>query len=116
MDASRRFRIANRIGLLLRREFGEGIDCQRMVADPLYARDVLLVCDASPGSDLASLAQHFRAAAVEPADPGAGPGFDADASGFGATAVIPDTGPGAVPPAVPEPVRRWYSPARWLGR
>ncbi|MFY9511414.1 MAG: hypothetical protein WAQ05_10635 [Rubrivivax sp.] len=60
MHTARLFRIANRIHLLLLKELGQGIDVQRMVNQRLYARDVLLVCDARPGSDLASLAQHFR--------------------------------------------------------
>lgn len=53
-------KIAQRINLLLQRELAQGIDVQRMLAQPLYARDVLLVCDAVRGSDLAMLAQQFR--------------------------------------------------------
>ena len=60
MDTSRLFRIANRIHLLLLKELGQGIDVQRLLNERLYARDVLLVCDAQPGTDLASLALHFR--------------------------------------------------------
>lgn len=62
MDQARLLQIANRIHLLLLRELQQGIDVRRMLDDARYARDVLLVCDAMPGSDLASLAQHFRAA------------------------------------------------------
>ena len=53
-------KIAQRINLLLQRELAQGIDVPRMLAQPLYARDVLLVCDAVRGSDLALLAQQFR--------------------------------------------------------
>lgn len=83
MHTARLFRIANRIHLLLLKELGQGIDVQRMVQQRLYARDVLLVCDARPGTDLASLAQHFRdtraAAAQAPA------AAQAADSGFGST-------------------------------
>ena len=47
---------------LLVREMGQGIDPARMLAEPLYARDVLLVCEALPGSELAELAPQFRRA------------------------------------------------------
>ncbi|MBP6765569.1 MAG: hypothetical protein KA141_11260 [Rubrivivax sp.] len=68
MNTRRCLKIADRINALLLRELRQGIDRQRMVAEPLYARDVLLVCEAFPGSDLASLAKHFRAAAAEVAE------------------------------------------------
>jgi len=68
MNTRRCLKIADRINALLLRELRQGIDRQRMVGEPLYARDVLLVCDAFAGSDLASLAQHFRAAAAEAAE------------------------------------------------
>ena len=41
---------------------GQGIDPARMLAEPLYARDVLLVCEALPGTELAELAPKFRQA------------------------------------------------------
>ncbi len=52
--------LAQRINTLLQRELAQGIDVQRMLAQALYARDVLLVCEAMRGSDLAGLAQQFR--------------------------------------------------------
>ena len=62
--------IADRIDVLLQARLGRGIDLQRMVAEPLYARYVLLVCDAHRGEELAQLAQRYRAAALEePAEP-----------------------------------------------
>jgi hypothetical protein len=58
---ARRRRIAQRIAALLARTLDAPVDVQRLLDDARYARDVLLVCDAHPGSDAASLAMHFRA-------------------------------------------------------
>ncbi len=84
MNTPRCLKIADRMHVLLIHELGEGIDRQRMVQEPLYARDVLLVCDALVGSDLASLAQHFRSAAAQadPETPETTPGALAGASRF----------------------------------
>ena len=60
MNARRCLRIAQRIDVLLARELGEGIDTERMLADALYARDVLLVCDAMREHELATLSPRFR--------------------------------------------------------
>ncbi len=60
------FKIADRIHALLVRELGQGLDRQRMVQEALYARDVLLVCDALHHSDAPFLAHHFRRAAASP--------------------------------------------------
>ena len=54
--------LADRIHALLVREIGQGVDRQRLLREPLYARDVLLVCDALPQSGLPALAQKFRQA------------------------------------------------------
>jgi hypothetical protein len=122
MDLDTRRQLANRIHLLLRRELGQAIDVVRTLADPLYARDVLLVCDAMPGTDLASLAKQFRAA-----EPLAAPTAGGDA---GATSHRPQVhsdfaaakaaGQGTEPPLPPvgnpAATRHWLSPARWLGR
>jgi hypothetical protein len=54
--------IAGRIDAALQRELGEGIDLARMLSDPLYRRDVLLVCDAQETSELAAMANEFRQA------------------------------------------------------
>lgn len=59
-------KIADRIHLLLVRELGQGLDRQRMVNDALYARDVLLVCDALRLTDAPFLALHFRRSAAAP--------------------------------------------------
>ena len=59
-------KIADRIHVLLVREIGQGLDRQRMVKEQLYARDVLLVCDAMRGTDAPVLATHYRRAAAGP--------------------------------------------------
>lgn len=59
-------KIADRIHVLLVRELGQGLNRQRMVQEPLYARDVLLVCDALRQTDAPFLAQHFRRSAASP--------------------------------------------------
>jgi hypothetical protein len=113
MNTSRLFRIANRIHLLLLKELGQGIDMRRMTRDTLYARDVLLVCDVRPGSDLASLAQHFRDTRATLADlPVRDSG--ADSSGFGNT-LNSLFGSDFAPARLAPPPRRWFSPARWVG-
>lgn len=114
MNTRRCLKIANRINALLLRELRQGIDHQRMVQDPLYARDVLLVCDAFAGSDLASLAQHFRAAAAEAAEtPASASGPN---SGFSASRFLSSIfGPISTldpPPAKPsaDKPRSWFGP------
>jgi hypothetical protein len=108
MNDARRLRIANRIHLLLRRELGQGIDVRRMLAEPLYARDVLLVCDAHPpGSDLDSLARHFRHCSAEPVDEFGQPsGFGDSGTGFGASRLPPDPDDPPLPRPAP---RRWFA-------
>jgi hypothetical protein len=80
MNNRRCLTIAERIKALLLFELDHEIDPQRMVAEPLYARDVLLVCDTFRDGDLASLSRHFRTAAAEPPPAAA-------ASGQGSAAV-----------------------------
>ena len=119
MNDARLLRIANRISLLLLKQLGESIDVRRMTAEPLYARDVLLVCEAEPGSDLDSLAHHFRVASAEPVDAHGQPsGFGGDSTGFGLSRPagsdselppLPMAHAGSTPP-------RWFSRSRWLAR
>lgn len=113
-----RYPIAERIGELLQLELGQGIDARRMLNDRLYARDVLLVCEARPGSELATLAGYFRQApAFRMREPVPAPASEPPSTGFGASR-----------PGVPSDLvdltgrtahgtrrRPWYSPARWLG-
>jgi len=115
MNADRLFRIANRIHLLLLRELGQGVDVKRMLTEPLYARDILLVCEAMPGSDLDSLAKHFRAGTVAGGDETGLPSiFGPDSSGFGPSR------PAATDSEMPDlplagtqaNTRRWLSRAR----
>jgi hypothetical protein len=94
-----RLQIATRIHFLLLRELGRGIELGAMLNRPLYARDVLLVCDAHPGAELARLAQRFRAAsAAPPSESAAASGFNesafaADSSGFGHAQPLPAGAP-----------------------
>lgn len=89
MNARRCLKIASRIGALLEQEIGIGVDAKRMLTERLYMRDVLLVCDANRGNELAELATWFRRSAAEvPAD-------SAPPSGFGVDSVFPISGFGS---------------------
>ncbi len=59
-------KLADRIDALLKHEIGQGIDRQRLLADPLYSRDVLLVCEALVATAGPLLARSFRRAAAAP--------------------------------------------------
>ena len=56
-----RLQIAQLLHPMLQREIGHAIEIERLLGDPRYARDVLLVCDALPDSALRALAAAFRA-------------------------------------------------------
>jgi hypothetical protein len=58
--APSRLQIATRIHLMLLRELGQGVAVEQLLTHDHYARDVLLVCDALRGSELAQLADDFR--------------------------------------------------------
>jgi len=75
---NRRLQLATRIHYALLREIGLGIDVGRLLKHPLYARDVLLVCDACTGHDLRRLATAFRGAST----PAAAAGGSGGSSGF----------------------------------
>jgi hypothetical protein len=138
MNTRRCLQIADAMHELLLRELSEGVDGPRMIAEPLYARDVLLVCDAMAGTEAATLAQQYRVAANERDATAARPSPtpDADVAGsrprFGPTTMSDDDSffgplrsgspssldpPAATGPArdSPAPARRWFSPSRWLG-
>ncbi|RVU43297.1 hypothetical protein [Rubrivivax rivuli] len=70
MNTRRCLKVAARIHALLVQELGQGIEPARMLSEPLYARDVLLVCEGLPGTELPQLAFKFRQAlaAVDPED------------------------------------------------
>lgn len=139
MNARRCLRIASRIGDLLEKEIGLGLDPKRMLTERLYMRDVLLVCDAYRGGELAELATWFRRAAAEmPSDTVAPTAFGMD-SGFSQSDFEPSgfatsgfdsrrdpIGPLPTPAALVRhqleqqraAARRggWLSAARWQGR
>jgi hypothetical protein len=100
MADERRQRIAERMHLLLVRELGEGIDVGRMLAQPLYARDVLLVCEALRGSDLEVLGKQFRYATEAMDD---------------AVSLPPSRWPDSTPTSPPSRwPRGWFRNSRWL--
>lgn len=87
-----RLQIAQRIHQLMLREIGHAIEIERLLTEPHYARDVLLVCDAVPGAELVPLAALFRLAQLAPAGASSAPGhaqqpteWSRDTSGFGLT-------------------------------
>jgi len=98
-----RLQIAERIHQLLLREIGFAIEIDRLLADARYARDVLLVCDATPGGELIPLASLFREASRRrPAGLAGAPGhaqqpteWSRDTSGFGVTQPPPAAGTAA---------------------
>ena len=59
-------KLADRMHTLLTHELGQGLDRQRMLREPLYARDVLLVCDALRDTEAPLLAHYFRRAVTCP--------------------------------------------------
>ena len=61
-----RLQIAQQLYPLLQREIGHAIEIERLLGEPRYARDVLLVCDALPNAELRALAAQFRADAALP--------------------------------------------------
>lgn len=67
MSDPERLQLAQRMSALLQRELGERVDGQRMLAQPLYARDVLLVCRALTNTDGPELAQRFETSDLAPA-------------------------------------------------
>jgi hypothetical protein len=119
MDTRRCFRIADRINAGLQSELGQGIERERMVHEPLYARDVLLVCEALRGSELARHARQFRVA-LAAAEPSLEPERVADTprnSGFSASRFFnslfgPSSGFDGAPADAAPPARR----SGWFGR
>jgi hypothetical protein len=120
-----RLQLAKRIHQMLLREIDHAIEVERLLADPLYARDVLLVCEAVPGGELAPLAALFREASRPGPGQAGAPGhapqaneWGRDTSGFGVTQPPPvPAKPGArrasdADKPVPTEQRRSWLP-RW---
>lgn len=114
MNPRRCLKIASRISALLQRELGQGVDATRMLSEPMYARDVLLVCEAMEGSELAELAPAFRAALAAATDPAAGgaPPAGFSASRFLNSLFAASTGSPASTLDAPPALRR----RGWFGR
>ena len=124
-----RQQLAHRLHAALMRELGQGIDVKQMLGSVLYARDVLLVCQAYPGSELQQLGQQFRLAEVEAPWPEASARFGAwrrDRSGFGVSkpgtsesfsdfdALIDSAHEAGQ--ATRHTARRWLTPSTWFTR
>ena len=97
-----RLQIATKIHFFLLRELDHGIDIQKMLTNERYARDVLLVCQACRGSELALLAEQFQRAMPHVPQPPAA----ADA----------DTQPGALAAQAPPPNATLSWLTRWMQR
>jgi len=107
-----RLQIATRLHFVLLRELGQGIDVGKMLKRDVYARDVLLVCDAHGDPELSRLAQAFRGATDDAGQPTASTlawresqfaGADSS-SGFGASRPMTAHAP-VTTPAAP---RTWF--------
>ncbi len=96
-----RLQLAQRIHQRLLQEIDHAIEVERLLAEPRYARDVLLVCEAIPGGELAALAALFRESG-QPPHPGRTPqpnDWSRDTSGFGVSQPPPMTPPPGPPGA-----------------
>ncbi|MDE2614430.1 MAG: hypothetical protein KGL78_13385 [Burkholderiales bacterium] len=130
MNSRHCLRIADRIDVLLQARLGRGIDLQRMLGDPLYRRDVLLVCDAHRGDELAELALRFREASVAAEAVAEGPASSASDWGSPTSSGIASSQFDTSRPSQPEssslppddaaasgPLQRraraWHALARW---
>jgi hypothetical protein len=121
-----RLQLAQRIHQLLLREIDHAIEVERLLADPRYARDVLLVCEAVPGGELQPLVRLFRDTSQPATGPAEPPGhapqpneWGRDTSGFGVTQPPPVPTPSSTrrasdsepAPLEPRPRRSWLP--RW---
>jgi len=138
-----RLQIAQQLHALLQRELGHAIEIERLLGEPRYARDVLLVCDALPNTELRALAALFRGelppavasaptavpSVAQPATAAASatlgnPGharwpteWSRDTSGFGVSRPAPVTqAPDSTPGAVGAKPPVAESRASWLAR
>ena len=126
-----RLQLAQRIHQVLVREIDHAIEVERLLTDIRYARDVLLVCDALPGSEAPPLAMQFRALPPPAAGinrtsaPTGAPGhaqqpadWSRDTSGFGITQPPPvkaaaNSRPSAANPPAEQAERRRNWLPRW---
>jgi hypothetical protein len=115
MDKRLCLKIARRINTLLTESLGEGVHAQRMLDEPLYARDVLLVCESLGGEEFIKLARMFRQALQEaPAAAAAAAASSHEATGIAGVlnsifGVGPDSlHPSEHDPAAPGKLRRWF--------
>lgn len=127
-----RMQLAQRIHQLLLREIDHAIEVERLLADPRYARDVLLVCEAVPGGELVPLAALFREASRAEQHHDDAPGYmpqsndwGRDTSGFGVSQPPPISGPAPLQAPSPgsgrrasdsEPAPLDARPRSWLPR
>ena len=113
-----RLQLASRIQLLLFRELGEKIAIDRLLANDVYARDVLLVCEALRNDELVELAHRFRKASPGHGKPGREPQaveWSEDTSGFGLTPPPQDLDEDFPAPGAAKPRRGWLAATRrWL--
>jgi hypothetical protein len=124
MDPHHRLQLVNRIHLGLMRELGQGIDVKQMLGSALYARDVLLVCQAYPGTELQRLGEQFREATAEHITRrAAGPsGWPRSGAGFGLSKPAASSSYPAFDdfadslPDTRQPARRWLTPSTWFAR
>ncbi len=122
--------IATKIHFYLMRELGQGIDVEKMLKQPRYARDVLLVCDACSGTELAQLAVQYRSArdlykrleqqrALQPGHASQPTDWAKNTTGFGVSRPMTDSGPATdlgadAQPPEGERTKGWLS--RWRQR
>jgi hypothetical protein len=115
-DPNGRLRTATRIHYLLVRYLGDGIDVRGMLRRDDYAREVLLVCEASDDPELHALARQYRDAPALVADTAAAAPQDAawarDTSGFGFTPTPALIGEITLPQM--RRGARWYDPSSWF--
>jgi hypothetical protein len=123
MESPTRAQLATRIHLGLMRELGQGIDVKQTLHSALYARDVLLVCQAYPDTELPQLAEQFRQATAERiVRRAARAGRQRDNSGFGnskpplASAGFDQFADSLPATPAPAPARRWLTPSTWFAR
>jgi len=105
MDPHHRLQLAHRIHLGLLCQLGQGIDVKQLLVNALYARDVLLVCQAYPGTELQRLGPQFREATAERTSPAAPLGPAAGWVTAAASAFPSRLRPAATPVSTASPIR-----------